>query len=269
MSTNIPLLSHKIETSKNENLDNLYYIFFDKEIVNYFVNNYSEEIIDITLNKQSEVKRWQWLEWVNIKKEQTNKHHIFSMLYLYTYLSQKTPWLEKIINELDLIKSIVVHDIWEILTWDITLDQKESMSELELKNLEKKEEKWAIREILKLKFEWVSKDKIKKIIKIYKNYQENKLKRWNPNQNFVKMLDIIDALFYMIKYVPDLEKFDNKLILKKLTSLNEINSWFIEDYNINILKDFEKLFKNKETLNFIQVENFLDKSNYKYWFNIK
>lgn len=253
------------ESNPECNINNLA-IFFKKNTLDYFKKNYWKEIINITLNNQDKVKRWQNIEWIKIEKEQTNKHHIILILHLYSIFSLNTQWLDKIIDELSIIKAIVTHDIWEILTWDYTLDKKESMSKQELIELEKLEEKWAIREILKLKYTQVKKGKIRKIINIYKNYQNKKLQRWNPNENFVKMMDILEALFYMIRYIPELEDKFPYILFNRLKNLEKINSWFIEDYNIDILKDFHIFFKNKENLKFDDIRRFIDKGNYKFIF---
>lgn len=141
------LLENKIDVTESENIKSLF-VFLKKEIINHFIENYSEEIINITLNKQNRVKRWQWMEWIKLDKEQSNKHHIFSMFYYYVYLTNTSLWLNEIID-----------DLWELYTWDITTDKKENMSKNQFYELEKKWRKMNNKRNFKTLKKWVKNKK--------------------------------------------------------------------------------------------------------------
>lgn len=215
----------------------------NEELVS-IINTYWNNVFNSLLNTISQVERWQ-TDWLKINKKETNKEHILEMLYITQLFFIKYPKLNDLLDfEIVCIK-IAIHDLWENWTWDLTADQKESLSEYELEENAKKELEYWIRLIKTLKREKINQEKIITLQEYYLNYEKNKSNHREINDYFVKFIDKYQALLFIVNHIPEFKNFEKYSINKIFQELKKRNSYFQEKW-INLLKNFESIIDKDE-----------------------
>lgn len=207
-------------------------------------DNYWEKIIDTLLNTLSLVERWQ-TEWLIINKKETNKEHVLEMLYLTHLFFTKYPELYKILDFDIICLKIALHDLWEVWDWDLTIDQKESLSKKELEENNENELKYWVRIINVLKRYKIDTINIQILENYYLDYEKNKSNNEELNDYFVKFLDKYQALLFIVNHIPEFKDFERYSINTIFQELKNRNISFIEKW-IDLLKNFESIIDKKE-----------------------
>ena len=213
-------------------------------IIISLTNQYWEKVINTLLNTLSSVNRWE-TEWLQINKIETNREHVLEMLYLTHLFFTKYPELSKFLNFEIICIKIALHDLWEVWTWDITIDQKEWLSKDELLYNTYVELDFWIRIINILKKENININNIRNLERHYLDYEKNKSNNKELNDYFVKFLDKYQALLFIVNHIPEFENFERYSINTIFQELKKRNNSFKEKW-IDLLKNFESIINQKE-----------------------
>lgn len=206
------------------------------------INNINKYIIQDWLLKTSPSKKW-----YSILKNDGNvyEHSIWQTNLIYQYAKADIEWWyidEKSYEQLIVIW--LIHDIWEILSWDITYDHKTSITEAQerenweriLRSLfaDENKRKWLL-EIYSINFE--SNHPLNFIFKIYEKFSylrwafhayNNRKTLYNPLHLIHNVLkNQIKPLFANMEKIPSIRPFlqDHSKQIDKLFDLID-KTWF-------------------------------------------
>lgn len=227
-----------------ENLDLVIWDLKNDQTINSLINYYWTKIACDILKVLEKVNRWE-TPWLVCDKIETNKEHVIEMLLISKEMFDQYPKLNQVLDKKIIYIKIILHDLWEVLTWDKTVDQKEKKSNEEQNILDQKEKKSWIKIIKFLKNEWIDKKDINMLIKHYTDYFKNKSNPSELNDYFVKFIDKYQALNHIINHIPEFKHFEENSINKNFQTLKQRNVIFKNKW-INLLENFDSIIEKSE-----------------------